>query len=198
MAPLPTVIATRRGTDAVSRNGNRSPSAAPHDVFPAKGEDEWVAIAVVDDAQWQALCEVAQLIDLAADAALASCAGRIAAQDAIGGRIAAWTRSRPKLEAASALQAAGVPAAPVVTAREVAAGAFYAARGMFTTLPHPEAGTHAYHGVPIHLTRNPGGDRRAAPCLGQDTQEILAGLLNLTVEEIAELDRAGITSNRPV
>jgi crotonobetainyl-CoA:carnitine CoA-transferase CaiB-like acyl-CoA transferase len=179
------------------RNGNRSPSAAPHDVFPAEGSDEWVAIAVNDGAQWLALCGVAQLTDLAADPALTGLAGRIAAQEAIGERVAAWTRGRSKLEAASALQDAGVPAAPVMTARDVSTGAFYEARGMFTTLHHPEAGTHAYHGVPIHLARNPGGDRRAAPCLGQDTEEILAGLLNLTEEEIAELDRAGVTSNRP-
>ena len=61
-----------------ARNGNRSPSAAPHDVFPTDSDDEWVAIAVGDDAQWRALCAVAQLTDLAANPTLADLAGRLA------------------------------------------------------------------------------------------------------------------------
>ena len=38
--------------------GNDWPYAAPHNVYPCRGEDRWCAIAVETDAQWRALCEV--------------------------------------------------------------------------------------------------------------------------------------------
>src|SRR2546430_8373415 len=37
------------------RSGNDHPRMAPHGVYPAAGEDRWVAIAVASDAEWQAL-----------------------------------------------------------------------------------------------------------------------------------------------
>ena len=40
--------------DAV-RIGNRDDAMAPHGVFPCMGEDQWVTIAVADDAQWRSL-----------------------------------------------------------------------------------------------------------------------------------------------
>ena len=38
------------------RAGNRVPGAAPHGVFPAAGDDRWVAVAVTSDAEWRSLC----------------------------------------------------------------------------------------------------------------------------------------------
>jgi len=38
------------------RDGNRSPQAAPHGVFPCPGDDAWLAIAVLDDDWWRAFC----------------------------------------------------------------------------------------------------------------------------------------------
>ncbi len=35
--------------------GNSHPHAAPHGVYPSAGEDQWVAIAVMDDDAWRAL-----------------------------------------------------------------------------------------------------------------------------------------------
>ncbi len=38
--------------------GNRDPSMAPHGCYPCTGEDNWVAIAVASDEQWNAFCRV--------------------------------------------------------------------------------------------------------------------------------------------
>ena len=38
-----------------ARMGNRDPGAAPHGVYPCKGEDRWIAIACFTDEEWQAL-----------------------------------------------------------------------------------------------------------------------------------------------
>ena len=44
--------------------GNEDEEYFPHDVFPAEGDDRWVAIVVRDDAEWRALCEVIERPDL--------------------------------------------------------------------------------------------------------------------------------------
>jgi crotonobetainyl-CoA:carnitine CoA-transferase CaiB-like acyl-CoA transferase len=176
------------------RVGNRVDWAAPHDAFPALGDDEWVAIAVMDDAAWRALSEV---IGIAQDERFAALAGRQGHEDEIGAMISRWSSGIDKCHAAEMLQRAGVPAAPVLNAAEVSASSFLAARGFFTTLDHPEAGRHAYQGIPIHLSRTPGADHRAAPTIGQDTSAILRDLLGLGDEAIAALEADGTTSSKP-
>jgi len=52
-------------------------------------------------------------------------------------------------------------------------------------------------GLPFHLSRTPGSNRSAAPILGQHTRSILADIIGLSAEEIAELDAAGATSAVP-
>src|SRR5438093_10878407 len=40
--------------------GNRDPHAAPHGVYPSRGEDQWCEIAVFNDNEWCALCRAAE------------------------------------------------------------------------------------------------------------------------------------------
>ncbi len=40
--------------------GNRDDSMAPHGVFPAAGDDQWIAIAIASDDEFAKLCEVAR------------------------------------------------------------------------------------------------------------------------------------------
>jgi len=39
--------------------GNADSAISPHGVYPCDGEDNWIAIAVETDEQWQVLCAVA-------------------------------------------------------------------------------------------------------------------------------------------
>ncbi len=58
--------------------GNAHPAAAPHGVYPSAGDDQWVAIAVMDDAAWQRLCTAT---GWEPDPDLATAASRMAARD---------------------------------------------------------------------------------------------------------------------
>ncbi len=178
-------------------SGNRVDWAAPHDAFPASGADEWVVIAVTNDSEWRALCETIAESALADDPRFATLAERLRNRDALDERIARWTRGRDKHEAASALQAAGVPAAPVNGGKDGAESAYLKARGWFTVLDHTEVGRVAHESLPFHLDLTPGGQRRAAPCLGQDTRMVLADIIGLSAAEIDALTRAGTISADP-
>src|SRR5205807_9698413 len=99
----------------------RLADAAPHDVFPAIGRDEWVAIDVTTDAEWVALCNVIGRTDLATDLRFATAAERVRHQDDLVEPIAAWSRQLDKHRTASLLQDAGVPAAAVYKANDTLA-----------------------------------------------------------------------------
>lgn len=93
--------------------GNRVPWTAPHGMFPAAGDDQWIAIVARDDAAFQTLCTVMARPDLAGDARFATLPARLRHQDDLEAAIADWTRGQDKHEAAERLQSVGVPAAPV-------------------------------------------------------------------------------------
>jgi crotonobetainyl-CoA:carnitine CoA-transferase CaiB-like acyl-CoA transferase len=92
----------------------------PHGTYPASGEDEWVAVAVRDAADWDALCRV---IDRPA------LVGKPPPDDA-DALIAAWTALRAAEECERLLQAARVPAHHVVNGTSVRADDHIAARAM--------------------------------------------------------------------
>jgi crotonobetainyl-CoA:carnitine CoA-transferase CaiB-like acyl-CoA transferase len=176
------------------RFGNLLPWAVPHGIFPAAGDDQWIAVAAPDDAAFAALSRVMGRPDLAAHADLR---GRLANRAAIEDAVAAWTSRQDKHAAAEALQAAGVPAAPVNDAAEAFASPYLAFRGHFTDLDHPEVGRTAHEGLPFRLSDTPGAQYRAAPCLGQHNHAILREVLGLTDAEIARLEQAGTISADP-
>ena len=186
-------IATGRDPE---RTGNRVSWAAPHDTFPTAGEDQWMVIAVLNDAQWAALRRVIADPRLD-DPRFATLKGRLAGQDALADIIGEWTASRNKLEAATLLQQAGVPAAPVQKADDALASPYLAARGFFAMIDHPEAGRHPHQGLPFHFSATPAGPSRPAPCLGEHTEAVLRDLLGLGEEEISALAATKTIANKP-
>jgi crotonobetainyl-CoA:carnitine CoA-transferase CaiB-like acyl-CoA transferase len=166
-------------------------------MFPAAGDDQWLAVTARTDAEFQALCDVIGRPELAADARYATLTQRLRHQDELEAEIATWTRGQDKHAAAERLHAAGVPAAPVNDAAEATASPYLAYRQHFTTLEHPEIGPIAHEGLPFRLAETPGAQHRAAPCLGQDTLAILRDTLGLTDTEIAQLERDGTIAADP-
>lgn len=177
--------------------GSRAPWAAPHGIFPAAGDEQWVAIAIHDDPAFHTLCAVMDRPDLARDPRFATLFGRLRHQDALEAVIGAWTGERDKHAIAELLQSRGIPAAPVNDAAEAAASPYLRHRGHFTALTHPEIGVIPHEGLPFRLSDTPGGQHRASPCLGQDTVTILRDIVGLSATEIAELARAGTISAEP-
>jgi crotonobetainyl-CoA:carnitine CoA-transferase CaiB-like acyl-CoA transferase len=178
-------------------DGNSVPYAAPHDAYPCRGEDEWIAVAVSSDAQWRALCELMRRPDLLESGRYASLARRNANRHELASIIGSWTRRHGKHELALLLQAAGVPAAPVNNASDVARDEALLRSGFIRALDHPEAGRHAYPSLSYQLDRTPGGISRAAPCFGEHNEQTLVGLLGLSADRVAALVASGAVTDRP-
>lgn len=178
-------------------HGNRVRWAAPHDAYAARGDDQWVAIAVGSDDEWRRLCAIMDRTDLASDPHFATFEVRWLNQDLLREPISQWTRRHAKHEVADMLQAQGIRSAPVNMPKDVIESPYLAARTAFVTLTHPDAGTHAYMTLPFRLSLTPGSQHRASPCLGADTRRVLFELGGLSAREVAELDAEGVTSNIP-
>jgi benzylsuccinate CoA-transferase BbsF subunit len=168
--------------------GNRHPLAAgaPHGVFPCAGDDRWVSIAVVDDAEWRELVRAMGGPAWADDPALATARGRAARSDDLHERVAAWTRPLDDRELAARLQAEGVPAAPVSSVEDLLRDPHLRARGTFVEVEHPLGFRETIYGAYVK-TSGFSVSVRPGPCLGQDNERVLREIVGLGEAEYRRL-----------
>ena len=175
--------------------GNRldHPHVAPHGVYPTKGTDRWLAIAVFDDDEWTALTTALGSPPWAADERFATNDGRVANQDDLDREIAAYTVGRDCHELMHLLQAAGVRAGAVQNAEDVNEhDPQMAHRDVFFELDHPVIGEARFEGVPFTATQFAPDHWRSAPLLGEDNDYVYGTILGLSTDEIADLTEQGV------
>ncbi|MFN0095743.1 MAG: CoA transferase [Dehalococcoidia bacterium] len=177
---------------------NRSPDFAPQDVYPSFGKDCWLALTVRDNRDWGALCGVFGRPQWAADSRFATADGRRAASAEIDAAIRAWSATLDHNHAAAALQAAGVPAAPVMANWEIVTDNHLNDRDFFVRIRHPEAGTFPFPGYPWRFEKTPPPPAFHAPRFAEHNRDVFAGLLGLSDAAIADLYAKGITADAPV
>jgi len=178
----------RSGVDPIAR-GNSREDAVPHDVYPAVGEDRWLAVSVADDGSWHRLCAALQW---AADPATATIEGRLANRASIDARLAEWTSGREAEEAARILQDHGVSAMPVMGPQDHLSDPHLLERGFIVRLEHAEVGSERHAGNPLRMSRLAQRTAASAPCLGADTEAVLGSLLGIGAGEVAELRERGV------
>ena len=187
------IAALAAGTEPAV-HGNERADAIPHRAYRAAGDDEWVVVACYDDEQFARLWRLIGGADLAA---LRTLGMRADARAAIDSSVAEWAATVDKHEAAERLQSAGVPAAAVMNAKDLAESSYLRSRGLIQRVAHPEAGTHEYPVLPIHIDGLSHAVGRPAPRFGEHNHDVLVGELGLTEEEYAELGDAGVIANAP-
>jgi crotonobetainyl-CoA:carnitine CoA-transferase CaiB-like acyl-CoA transferase len=183
------LLAHFTGADAPARRGNAHDRHAPHGLYPAAGEDEWISIAVTSEDEWRGLCRLLDRPDLAGEHATPQ--ARKAAEARLDAVIADWTRARGAREAFLALQAHGVPSAPCLTNKQLAEDPHLAARGVFVDVEHPVIGPQRVMGPPWRFSESGVCSiRRHGPRLGEDNDYVLAELRGLSADERAALSTA--------
>jgi benzylsuccinate CoA-transferase BbsF subunit len=171
------------------RRGNDHPWAAPHGVYPCAGKDRWIAITVMNDAQWSALVEAMGRPAWALEERWQTLPQRYRERAELDRLLGGHTSRFDPQELMLKLQARGVPAGAVQDAHDVTRiDPQLAHRGHWVRLPHAEMGESLYNNLPFRLSRTPVSPRRPAPLLGEHTREILGELLGLSAGEIDELE----------
>ena len=175
--------------------GNRHPFSAwaPHGIY-ATADGGWLALAARTDADWAHVCDVMGQPGLAVDRRFATHVDRVTNAAALDAAIGGWVASQERYSASSALQAAGVAAGVVQDAADLTGrDPVLAARGFFGEAS--ESGGSAGHPIdqfPALIDGLRPAQYRAAHQNGSDTFDILAEVLGLEDEAIAELMGEGI------
>lgn len=146
--------------------GNAHPNLAPYAVFDCA--DGWIILATGNDAQYQRLCAILGLEDMAHATAFASNADRIANRVEMTRRITEATRAWSKADLLQACEDSGVPAGPINDLAEVFEDPQVQARGM-QIAPGGLPGVRSpmtFSGADLSLDR-------PAPKLGEHQAEIL-------------------------
>ena len=177
------------------RRGNRDPGAAPHGVYPCKGEDpegledQWIAIACFTDEEWQAL---RQVMDPTGQGwvyqeRFSSVLGRKSWEDELDQMIGDWTKGWDARELMDTLQKREVPAGMVNDCRDLFEDPQLRHRGHFQYMEHPEIGLHASERSEFNLSRTPGSLDSPAPLMGQHTEYVLREIIGLLEDEYQSL-----------
>ena len=176
---------------------NRDSSMAPHGVYRCRGEDAWLAIAVEDDGQWAALCRAIGRPELGSDERYATLGDRWRHLEEVDTLLGEWAAGQDKRDAMELLQRSGVPAGAVLNGRELLNDPNLRERGFYRAVVHPVGGLQQQRSWPFRLSETPAEIRAPAPCLGEHSREVLAGLLDYSEDEIDRLEAAGVIGYAP-
>jgi crotonobetainyl-CoA:carnitine CoA-transferase CaiB-like acyl-CoA transferase len=183
---------SRHGIE-LRRTGNRGPGASPQGVYACQGDDEWVALAAMDDAARAALGRLLRLASLGVDES----SWRERA-DEIDKLVADWTARRSAAEAVDTLRSRGVAAARVTAPADLLTDPQLIARGFWEAVEHPVAGSFLCTGMPFAFAGRPRRwIHRVPPLYGQHTGEVLTGILGCDHDQLARLRASGVTGARP-
>jgi crotonobetainyl-CoA:carnitine CoA-transferase CaiB-like acyl-CoA transferase len=183
----PAVWYLNEGDETRRRPRSGHPAVVPTEVFPTA--DGHVFVMCVLPKFWEALCEGIGLPGLVQDARFVGPRERFANREALAGILDA-ALMRQTTAHWMAVFAGRVPIAPVLTLGQALDNPYLAATGGVQEVAHPVK--------PLRVLSSPirvDGARavaRAAPALGADTDEVLAGVL--TAAEIADLRARGVVA----
>jgi formyl-CoA transferase len=174
-------------------SGSALPGIAPTNAYLC-ADGGYALIAGNGDSIFKRLMATIGRPDLAQDPQLADNAGRVLRVEEIDRAIGEWTAQRSVDDVLAALAAASVPAGRIYTIADIAADPHYQARGMIQHVTLDDGTRVAVPGIVPKLSETPGGHRRNAPALGQDTDDVLREI-GLSAEQIAALKQRGIVAS---
>jgi crotonobetainyl-CoA:carnitine CoA-transferase CaiB-like acyl-CoA transferase len=167
------------------RMGNAHPNMVPYQVFRSKEGD--VIVAVGNDAQYAAFCQVIGRPDLALDPRFTTVSQRSRNRAELIPQIAEAMLARTMPEWVEKMEAANVPCGPINNMQQVFDDPQVRHREMKVALPHSAGVDVPNVANPIRFSDTPIRYDRAAPALGEHNDEIFTERLGLSAQRVAEL-----------
>ena len=172
--------------------GNRDSIMAPHGVYPCRGEDAWISIAVATDEEWRGLCAAMGNPAWASEARFSDPYLRWQGQDELDASLGQWTRDFTPMELMELLQGKGVAAVPSFSIGELFEDPHLRSRGFSTRVEAPSGEGYTVIPAPWLMDGQRLPVRRHGPQPGEDNHLVLEGLLGLSAEEVERLGNQGI------
>jgi crotonobetainyl-CoA:carnitine CoA-transferase CaiB-like acyl-CoA transferase len=185
---LSSVLATGLEYPRVSRKVQSNPIFNSYECADGK----WIQLACIQgDRYWDGVCEALDIGDLQDDPRFDTHEKRMEHNLELIPVLEKVFKSRTQAEWAERLRREDIVWTVVKTPAEVAADATPWADHYFQEIDHPAGKKLKVIGLPWQFSKTPPTIRRTAPELGQDTEEVLTGLLGYSWEEIGVLKDKG-------
>jgi benzylsuccinate CoA-transferase BbsF subunit/naphthyl-2-methylsuccinate CoA transferase subunit len=172
--------------------GFGDPEAAPHGIYETVGYRKWIAIAIYSEEEWHNFKKILDFPSWAEDQKFSSLALRKENEKELNHKIEQWTKRQEGRDLMNRMMHAGIRAGIVNDARGAIEEEHLNKRNFWTYLDHPEMGTSLYNRAPFIMSKTPVQMRKAAPLLGENTNEIMSHFLGYSDEEISRLTEEGV------
>ena len=154
--------------------GSAHPLNAPYEAFQTA--NGWLTLGAASQVVWQRLPDVLGLPELLTDSRFLQNEDRMAHRAELADALAPAFKKRSTNDWLERLDAAGVPAGPVLSVGEMLADPQTKAREMLVETEHQRLGPVPTIGFPVKFSETPAAIERGAPTLGQHTTEVLREL----------------------
>lgn len=179
------------------RIGNRSHWYAPQGCYPCSGDDNWLVITIRTDEEWAAFAKAVGHPEWAGDGRFADLESRRANHDAIDEMISAWTREQEQYAAMEQLQNAGIIAAAVLNPKQVLFDKHLKERKFFDIVKTEQGKRPVPHQLGVKFSNFEMNTAKPAPRLGEHNHEVLSELLDMSDDEIKELEEKKVIGDEP-
>lgn len=176
----------------VEKVGSGHPSVIPYGAYETS--DGFIVIANLGEGFWPKIARALGFPELGADPRYATNRDRLARKDEVEAMVTTATRGRTTAEWEAIFEREDVPHAPVNRVSEVLNHPSVAAREMVRDVEHATLGRIKTTGRPIRFSGHEHEPLRAAPLMGQHTDEVLTEVLGLSAAQIAELRRGRVVA----
>ena len=183
--------------DATPRAGNDSGGGQPGWILKCKGwekDPDAYVYFITQAAVWGNVCVVIGKPEWKDDSEYATPAARLNKIKQIFNTIEEWTKTKDKFEVMEICNPLNIPCGPILSMKEIDEQPSLRETGTVVEVDHPTRGKYLTVGNPIKLSDSP-SDVLRSPLLGEHTDEILAEVLGMSSEDIADMKADGAVGN---
>lgn len=172
------------------RNGNSNQNAVPFNTF--RTSDDYVAIAVANDALFEKFAQAIQRPDLLENPDYKTTNNRKLHEDELTKIVEEWTTKHTTKEVCQIFEDYKIPVGPILGIDQLVEDPHILAREMMIEVDHPYGGKIRMPGCPIKFSETKIDHFAPSSALGADTAQVLREIGGYTQKELEDLAEAGI------
>jgi len=175
------------------RSGNRSVNNSPRNTYKTR-DGKWVAVSTSAQSIAERVMNLVGHPEVISEPWFKSGGERAKHAELLDGYVSAWIAERDTAEVVLAFEEADAAVAQIYDIRDIMQDEQFIALDTITSIEDPTLGPVRMQNVLFRMSQTPGEIKWTGRKLGEDTNEVLATILDLPADEISQLEKAGIIS----